>query len=281
MLKKILICTVTLLILYLSLTLFITLYSIRPCQSTYDFPPENEFEQVHLQNERGENLIGWASTTEFSQSVLLLHGIRSHSQSMLERAHFFRDSLQYNVILFDQRAHGMSDGSYSSAGLFESLDLPLFERYIKKRYGTSMGVLGVSMGGAATLLALDSIAPDFLILEMVYPTLDEAIVNRLKKRLGPFSSFIQFGISVILKSRYHMNPSEVRPIEMVDTYTNPVLIISGESDVRTTSAETKRLFETFPKREKELYFIKGAAHEDLYQFDEKQYRAVVKKFLKK
>lgn len=87
--KKILIFTMATLVLYLSFTLFITHYSMRSSKSSYDPLPTEEFKQITLTNGRGEKLIGWASKTEYAQSVLLLHGIRSDSRSMLQRALFF------------------------------------------------------------------------------------------------------------------------------------------------------------------------------------------------
>lgn len=233
-----------------------------------------------MRNSRGEKLIGWASKTHHSKSVLLLHGIRSDSRSMLNRACFFRDTLQYNVILFDQRAHGLSEGDYSSAGLYESMDLQLFENYINEQYGTSMGVVGISMGGAAAVLALDIIDPDFLILEMVYPTLDEAISNRLKKRLGPFAPVVKHGMYLILKIRYNMEPVLVNPVEAAKSYDGPVQVLAGGKDKRTTKEESENFYNAFPKDNKKLHIFPEAAHEDLYSYDSTEYKEIVRQFLR-
>lgn len=277
--RKLLLALAILLITCATLLALGTRHITRPSQTTYRIPDPATYTRISITNSRGEKLTGWASKSQHSQSVLLLHGIRSNAGSMFNRANFFLDSLNYNVLIMDQRAHGYSEGNFSSAGVLESDDIPLFIRYIENNYNTSAGIIGTSMGGAAATLALDSINPDFLILESVYPSLDQAIDNRLRKRLGVLSTVVKEGIYSILQTKYSINPRSVNPIKNVKSYEIPTLIIAGENDKRTTLDESKELFNAVKSKNKQIVVIKKMSHVDAYNYTPQQYREEVTLFL--
>ncbi|MES2259610.1 MAG: hypothetical protein V4724_13860 [Pseudomonadota bacterium] len=58
----------------------------------------------------------------------------------------------------------------------------------------------------------------------------------------------------------------------------PVLIASGNDDVHTTWAETRRIYEA-AVQPKFLWEVKGAAHVDLYAHDRQAYAATILPFL--
>lgn len=277
MFKRLVISFTVALFIYGIVVVLITQYTIRPSKSSYKIPIQR-FTRVTLRNERDEELIGWASKSQHKKSVILLHGIRANAGAMLSRALFYLDSLEYNVLLMDQRAHGFSSGKYSTAGYLESRDLPLFTSFIKEKYQTSCGIHGISMGGAAAILSLEQTQPDFLVLEMVYPRLDKAIENRLKKRLGPLSKIVKESMYFVLKNRYNLSPKEVTPIVHFKSYEKPLLLFAGERDYHTTPKESKELFHAVHSRKKELVFM-DAAHQDLYRANPMLFHQKLSSFL--
>lgn len=274
-------------ILFLSLLLVVcivfvlgTEYIMRPCQKQYTIPDSYHLKKQIITNKRGEKLTLWLSPTNHSTSVLFLHGIRGNSANMIERAHYFRDSLKVNVILADQRAHGYSDGVFTSAGHLESNDIPLFMNLIKEEYNTSAGIVGISMGGAASLLAIDSITPTFLILESVYPNLDNAIEQRLRKRFALFTPFVKWGIYTMLKSRYKLEPATVSPLNSIKNYKGPILILGGSKDMQTTRSETEDLFENAGSEHKKLHIFDNAKHVDLFSYSPYTYKSIISEFMR-
>jgi hypothetical protein len=50
-----------------------------------------------------------------------------------------------------------------------------------------VGVIGISLGGAATVLTAPPLELDAAVFEAVYPSIDRAVVNRLSMRVGPLA----------------------------------------------------------------------------------------------
>ncbi len=55
-------------------------------------------------------------------TVILVHGLKTGLGSQLPKAAALSD-LGYNVVAYDQRAYGLSEGRYRSGGYFEAIDL--------------------------------------------------------------------------------------------------------------------------------------------------------------
>jgi uncharacterized protein len=83
---------------------------------------------------------------------------------------------------------------------------------------------------------------------------------------------------VQLKPRLGISPSQLRPIDHIADVGCPVLIAAGESDLHTTLAETKRLYNA-AREPKQLAVFNGADHSDLLNYDPVQYRKAVVSFL--
>jgi dienelactone hydrolase len=64
-----------------------------------------------------------------------------------------------------------------------------------------IGIVGISMGGAAALLASPQLDVNAMVLEMVYPTINQAITNRLTMRLGNWARVLTPVLSWQLKPR--------------------------------------------------------------------------------
>ena len=80
--------------------------------------------------------------------VLFAHGWSSHGTRILPWLHALREA-GYSVVTFDQLAHGKSDGQLATLpGFFKTL------MAIGRHYGPAAAVIGHSLGGAATMLAL-------------------------------------------------------------------------------------------------------------------------------
>jgi pimeloyl-ACP methyl ester carboxylesterase len=85
----------------------------------------------------------------------------------------------------DFQAHGESPGNKITFGHLESLDVEAALRFLKERFpGERIGVIGTSMGAAAMVLAEHRPPVQAIILESMYPTIDQATQDRLRLSLG-------------------------------------------------------------------------------------------------
>ena len=227
-----------------------------------------------------EKIHGWYHQSESSSCVLLLHGVRATRLSMISRAKFLKD-LGYSVLLIDFQAHGETPGNRITFGYFESNNVKTAVDFLRQtKHCTKVAVIGVSLGGAATLLGDNPPALDALILESVYPRIENAVYNRLHARLGIFfaralAPFLYQQIPI----RFNIPLSQLHPIDAIKNVHSPVLIISGTDDKHTTAEETEALFAA-AQEPKSLWLIKGAVHEDLHRFAGAAYETRVSSFLK-
>jgi pimeloyl-ACP methyl ester carboxylesterase len=148
------------------------------------------------------------------------------------------------VLLFDFQANGESLGTHQTFGYLESLDARAACEYLRSRVpGSKIGVIGLSLGGAAAILAKPPLDVDALVLEAVYPTIEEATANRIAARLGTPGRFLTPLLTAQLRPRLGISPADLRPIEHMSDVKAPVFVVAGGADVDTTPLESRRLFQ--------------------------------------
>lgn len=209
-----------------------------------------------------------------------MHGVRANRLSMLDRARFLAHA-EYAVLLFDFQAHGESAGAHITFGYLESMDAQAAVRFLRANApDEKIGVIGVSLGGAAALLASPPLDVNAVALEMVYPTINQAISNRLTMRLGSWASYLAPLFALQFRPRLGINAAALRPIDHIGKMSSPKLIIAGTEDQHTTIEESRLLFDAAAEP-KELWEVSGAKHVDLYSVAKKEYEQRVAEFFEK
>lgn len=224
---------------------------------------------------------GWFTPAGGSRNcALLLHGVRADRRAMIARALFLK-RLGYASLLIDMQAHGETPGEYITFGYLESYNAKAALDYLRKQQGCmKVAAIGISMGGAASLLGPAPLAVDALVLEGVYPTIEEATANRLQMRLGESGATLAPLIYAQIPLRLHVPLSELHPVDAIGKVHCPVLVIGGSNDHHTTAAETQRLYRQAPG-DKDLWLLEGAAHQDFYKFAGQVYEQKLSAFLAK
>src|SRR5262249_2572588 len=149
-------------------------------------PPSNlHGREVEFESGSGSTLRGWLIPGQStSGAVVLMHGFRGDRTQMLGRATFLNRA-GYSVLLFDFQAPGESPGKQITIGYLESRDAQAAVGFMKRSCsGEKLGVIGLSMGGAAAALASPALEVDAMALEMVYADIDRATANRLERYFG-------------------------------------------------------------------------------------------------
>jgi uncharacterized protein len=197
---------------------------------------------------------------------------------MVDRARFLH-AAGYSVLLFDSRAHGESGGERITFGYLESLDVRAILGFLRGQVpGERIGVIGVSLGGAALLMGPQPLGVRALVLEAVYPTLEEAIDDLLAIRFGRLGPPLSPLLTLQLGPRLGFSAADLRPIDGIDRVEAPVLVIAGTEDRHTTLAESQRLFAR-AQAPKELWEVPGAGHVDFHRAARAEYEARVGRFL--
>lgn len=246
-------------------------------------PPDLPAETVILQNASNQSVSsvsGWFVQGKPEMGVvLLLHGVRSDRRQMLGRAKFLSQA-GYSVMLIDLPAHGESSGEHITFGYREAEGVKVAMRYLTGRFPCEkIAVIGVSLGAASFVLSRANPAPAAVVLEAMYPTIEEAIFRRLEKRLGSFSSLFTPLFLWQLPLRLGVSADHLRPITELLHLHCPVLILSGADDRHTTVSDTQRIFAA-ANQPKALWIVADAAHVNLHAHAPQEYEARVLAFLR-
>jgi uncharacterized protein len=242
-------------------------------------PPGLEASNVTFASSSGSLIHAWLSPGKAGQGVvILLHGVRGDRRDLLSRAEFLRHR-GFSLLLVDLQAHGESRGSRITFGDLESQDVTAAIQYLHHKMPEErVGILGVSLGAAAFVLAEQRPAVAAAVLEQMYPTIERGVAIRARLHLGPLGPLFAPLLMVEMQSRLEIPAVKLRPIDHMGRIGAPVLIVNGTHD-RHISIEDARALFAAASRPKELWAVEGAGHVDLYAFAKAQYERHVGDFL--
>ena len=191
------------------------------------------YENIQLQTEDGLSLAGWFIPQAGQQrdpdaaTIIALHGWPEDKGSVLRSA---LPLLQhYNLLLFDFRALGSSEGRHSTLGAREGKDVRAALDWLEARGLDEIGLWGFSMGGAVALM---SAAEDSRIKAVVTDTsfarLD--IMARDVFRVPVLSQGMALGMRVWSRLFLGVDIRQVAPVDAVAGLQTPALIIHLQHD---------------------------------------------------
>jgi len=251
-----------------------------PAPAAIGSPPTDlPIEAVTFESASGSQLSGWFIPGQPNMgAVLLMHGIRANRLAMLDRARLLHRH-GFTVLLFDFQGHGESPGRSITFGYLESRDAGAALEYLRHRTPQErIGVIGVSLGGVAAVLADGKLTADAMVLEAVYGTFDDAIANRLVMRLGALGKSLKPVFTWQVKWRLGFDPAVLQPVARIADVHAPVLLIAGGADQHTTLREMRELYQR-ANPPKDLWIIDKASHVDFYHLATDEYGRRVVGFL--
>ena len=211
-------------------------------------------------------------------TVLMVHGHGSNKSALYPQAMAFVQ-MGYNVCLTDLRAHGSSGGNTSTIGFNEAIDVTTMYDLLKNEGEKNIILYGISLG-AATIsrsIAIDSIRPTKVILEMPFASLEEAVEGRvalMKLPKEPISTLLTFWGGTI----HGFWAFSMEPKEYVKQMKCPVLLQWGAQDPRVTRKEIEDIFANIPTK-KQLVVYENSGHQNLFLTERDKWLSNVKSFL--
>jgi fermentation-respiration switch protein FrsA (DUF1100 family) len=244
-------------------------------------PPDLKAEIATFRSPSGSMLHGWVVPgTRGSGVVVLMHAVRADRRSEVGRIRLLHEA-GYSILAFDFQAHGESEGRHITFGHLESLDAGAAVQFAKARFGGErVAVIGQSLGGAAAVLAEKPLPVDAMVLESVYPDIEDALRDRLEHYLGPPGGLLVPAYVALMPMIIGVRASDLRPIDHIGSVASPVLIMSGTKDSRTKISEAEALFSR-ARQPKRFWAVEGAEHVDLLRYDRAGYERHVLPFLAK
>ena len=188
-------------------------------------------------------------------------------------------------MLLHFRGHGGSEPAPISYGFRERKDVRAaidFIRLIHRGSPVEIGIDGVSMGAAAAAyaVALESIHPDWVILESCYDDIRKALANRLNAHVPvPLVPVVARPLEFVGEHIFQLPMDDLNPARALEKIQCPVLVLAGDSEGVLKVEEVEKMYRSIPEP-KRLVFFPGAAHEDLLLHDPRRYIDAVSTFLK-
>jgi fermentation-respiration switch protein FrsA (DUF1100 family) len=252
-----------------------------------DEPPEGLAEEVSFPSaEDNVRISGWffsAGTREPAPAILLCHGIWTGRRECLPLALRFREA-GYNVLCFDFRAHGLSDGRFTSVGHHETNDVLGAVTYLVKRPEVDparIGVIGFSMGAAA---AIQAAARSRNIAVVVADSAYASFMDAAKYSFRLVTRVPHFPIAPIAmhwaKWIVHVDASRLRPVDVIGRISpRPILITHGELDEIVPVSHARTLFQA-AEEPKELWVVPEAHHVGARDTDPDGYFVTIERFFR-
>lgn len=204
-----------------------------------------------------------------SSVVILSHGFFNNKDAYLFKSMAEKFSLHFDVISFDYRGHGKSNGLFSWTSN-ETEDLRTVIAFAKQYGYEKIGVIGFSLGGAIALIEASengdidtviSVSAPFDFWKINYRFWEREMFNDLMLNLGPKGKG---------KGIRPGNPflPKIKPIDVVDKVSpRPVLFVHGRNDWLIYFEHSEKLFQK-AKEPKNIIFVDDAGHAEKI-FDEK------------
>jgi dipeptidyl aminopeptidase/acylaminoacyl peptidase len=245
------------------LSLFGFYQAIRPTRILSDLMPGDlslPFESVQFRTSDGIMLRGWLipSREATRKTVILLHGYPADKGDVLPSHAFLHE--RYNLLLFDFRSLGQSEGRYSTAGAREVEDLLAAMEFLKSRGLEQVGVWGFSMGGAVALMAVGRAANiKAVVAEASYSSLDAMARNLFPVPILRYP--LAFLTGIWAKLFLGIDLRDVSPLRMVRQASIPILLIHSPADPVVPFSHALTLQEALKhNRHAEFWFPAGLTH---------------------
>ena len=235
---------------------------------------------LHIVNE-GFNLYGEYYDFGYDRAVIFVSG---RTEALGYGYYFVQPypDMGFNVLLIDQRAHGLSDGKYNTLGFEEHKDLIKWAELLHDEYGIKSIVLhGVCIGSSCCLQALVSEnAPNYingLIADGMYTKFYESFKNHLVEFKQPSFPLMFFvNLSFKLATGHSMKRGN---IDFIDKMTKPMLFIHSKEDAYSLPYMADELYAKLPHDNKKIVWFEHGKHSHLRPTDPIKYDNAVKEFL--
>lgn len=225
------------------------------------------YEKVSFRTEDGLELKGWflPSPKGDARTILMCHGWGDNKGELLKQTYFLNESAGFNLLYFDFRSHGESEGEITTIGGLETMDFEAAVKWLRaaKPYlADRVGVFGLSMGAAVTVAALPE-HPDLRCAAVESPFSDyRGVVRRWawNHLRVPHFPLIDLALWMLRLRVGDPHVDKFNPVEAAGRIApRPLFVIGGENDDLMPVDDVRRVHAA-ARDPKQLWIVPGAYH---------------------
>lgn len=236
---------------------------------------------VDIVNE-GFHLFGEYLDFGFDKAVIIIAGRTEGCKYSYYFAEPYRKS-GYNILVIDNRSHGLSDGKYNSLGLKEYSDIIAWGKFLHDNKNIKEIVLhGICIGSATALYALISDkCPSYMVgmvADGMYVDFKETTKNHMieqNRKVYPCLNILMWMFKIFTKEDAVKNG----PIRVIGKLKKPILFIYSKEDIYSLPEKGQLLYDTCQCKKKLVWFDKGA-HSKVRINNQEKYDNTVVEYLK-
>jgi uncharacterized protein len=238
------------------------------------------YSDVSFKTSDGLTLRGWWIPGSRDQTVVMVHGLSNNRREGLDKAGYLHQA-GYNLLVFDLRGHGQSDGSGTTMGYREPADVSAAVAEARSLSPGPIALIGYSLGAAVSVEEA-AVNPDVtaVVEDSGFSSAGAVFMARFSEvthlpDMPWAAAVVAFGQMDIGTSLWN-----VQPAAMAARLHKPLLAIVGTSDTIVPPSEGLALFKA-AAGPKQLLEVPGAGHVQAYYTDNALYERTVLGFLAK
>lgn len=189
----------------------------------------------------------------------------------------------YNVLFIDPRAHGFSDGQFSTVGIKESEDAIQWMKHVAKEFKQEKFVLHcVCVGGAAGLLAASNKNNDNLVEKVVVDGLFTNFKESYKRHycdLGHKVFPVFYQIWFWFRIYTGVSVKQSNPEKIIKNFELPILFLHTKLDKFSLPDNAIKMFNDCPSKQKQFVFFESGSHSHIRNNETEKYDRAIKDFL--
>jgi fermentation-respiration switch protein FrsA (DUF1100 family) len=237
------------------------------------------FEEVSFHADDGTNLRGWYVPAENPRGVVVYcHG---HGSNRGQALGLLRTLLELNldVLAFDFRGHGASDGHTATFGHREVADVLAAHRYAATRLpGRPVFLVGVSYGAAVSLQALPRLpGVRAAWLEAPFARFSSVADHKLAPIPRPLRRPMMATYFWLAWLDAGLSPGDINPIDCLDECRIPIAFVHGRRDDLIPFGEGEALFAAY-EGPKHKFWVDNGNHFNLLQVAGDEYLRELRRF---
>jgi len=236
--------------------------AVHPTKFRTGFAPDKvnlKYENISFKTSDNIVIKGWVihSKKKTDKTIIVCHGYPFDKNNILQGVYFLAE--KFNLLLFDFRYFGESQGKFTTLGYKEKEDFLAAVKYLKTRNLTKIGALGFSLG-AATIIMANSEDIKAIVADSSYATIGKMIERTYFIFPGftkiPFTFLTKLYSKILLG----INTKDISPLNEISKIKVPILLIHGEKDSQIPVENSKILYEVSNKNKTELWIVPKADH---------------------
>ncbi|MDO5558209.1 MAG: DUF1749 domain-containing protein [Oscillospiraceae bacterium] len=220
-------------------------------------------------------------------TMILIHSLGFDYSVMYPLADSFLDK-GYNVVMYDQRAHGNNNAETVTYGQLETAELESVVEYIQMCTDETCTIALLGQGtGADTAIhyaseSANSKNIDFVILEDPYSNASDAVNSLVKQNSGIIPEELYISLrDKCMQSKYNFDVKSADFRVMASGISVPALVLNHKNSEKCSFTTSNNIYESVPGDKKTLVTFENSDYMTSFTDENEKYIQSVEEFIEK